>query len=125
MFAYNRRVSDLLVAAFIVVMGLSILCLVWLRRRPARRLTKTTSIQVIQSSPAPPERRWLRDSLTAREVQVARLVVQGKRNAEIAAELTISINTVETHLKRIYAKLDVHSRGELTLILRDLLDALA
>jgi DNA-binding NarL/FixJ family response regulator/tetratricopeptide (TPR) repeat protein len=50
------------------------------------------------------------DSLTSRELQVARLVVQRKTNREIAAELFVSQKTVETHLRNIFYKLDVPSR---------------
>jgi DNA-binding NarL/FixJ family response regulator len=49
-------------------------------------------------------------SLTERELQVARLVVDRKTNAQIAAELFLSVKTVETHLRHIFAKMDVASR---------------
>jgi ATP/maltotriose-dependent transcriptional regulator MalT len=52
-------------------------------------------------------------SLTDREQQVARLVVDRKTNPEIAAELFLSQKTVETHLRNIFRKLDVASRVEL------------
>lgn len=51
--------------------------------------------------------------LTEREWQVARLVTKGKRNAEIADALAMSVFTVETHLKKIYKKVRVRSRTEL------------
>lgn len=51
--------------------------------------------------------------LTPREIEIARLVAQGKRNREIARELTLTVSTVETHLKHIFAKLHVRSRTEL------------
>ena len=53
------------------------------------------------------------ESLTGRELQVARLVVDRKTNPEIAAELFLSQKTVETHLRNIFRKLDVSSRVEL------------
>jgi ATP/maltotriose-dependent transcriptional regulator MalT len=53
------------------------------------------------------------DSLTARELQVARLVVDRKTNPEIAAELFLSQKTVETHLRHIFRKVDVSTRVEL------------
>ncbi|MGA9522810.1 MAG: helix-turn-helix transcriptional regulator [Myxococcaceae bacterium] len=51
--------------------------------------------------------------LTAREREVARLVASGCTNSNIAVQLSMSEQTVGVHLKRIYIKLGVHSRGEL------------
>jgi len=53
------------------------------------------------------------DSLTERELQVARLVVDRKTNPEIAAVLFLSQKTVETHLRNIFRKVSVSSRVEL------------
>lgn len=52
--------------------------------------------------------------LTTREREVARLVVAGNSNPEVAAALCISLTTVQDHLKKVYAKLGVGSRHELT-----------
>jgi ATP/maltotriose-dependent transcriptional regulator MalT len=52
-------------------------------------------------------------SLTERELQLARLVVDRKTNPQIAAELFLSQKTVETHLRNIFRKVGVTSRVEL------------
>ena len=51
-------------------------------------------------------------SLSPREREVAELVLGGKRNTEIARELFLSLKTVESHTRNIYAKLGVRSRVE-------------
>jgi NarL family two-component system response regulator LiaR len=55
------------------------------------------------------------DQLTPTEFQVLRLIGQGKSNDEIAGTLFISKNTVRSHIKSIYAKLNTHSRLQLAL----------
>ena len=50
------------------------------------------------------------ESLTARERQVAGLVVDRKTNAQIADALFLSPRTVETHIRNLFRKLDVSSR---------------
>lgn len=54
-----------------------------------------------------------RHFLTDREVEVARLMAQGRSKAAIAGKLFLSENTVRTHARNLYAKLDVHNRQEL------------
>jgi DNA-binding NarL/FixJ family response regulator len=51
--------------------------------------------------------------LSAREVEVARLVAQGLTNTEIAEQLTLSVRTVTSHLDHIYARLGIRNRAEL------------
>jgi len=56
----------------------------------------------------------LAHGLTRREGQVAQLALQGKTNKRVARDLRISEHTVEDHLKAIFTKVGVSSRGELT-----------
>ena len=60
-----------------------------------------------------------RERLTPAELSVARLVASGKSNREAAAELVLSVKTIEHHLGRIYQKLDIGSRTQLALHLSD------
>jgi DNA-binding CsgD family transcriptional regulator len=55
-----------------------------------------------------------RPSLSAREYQVARVAAAGFTSKEIADQLYLSTRTVDNHLRRVYAKLGVAGRGELT-----------
>jgi predicted ATPase/DNA-binding CsgD family transcriptional regulator len=50
------------------------------------------------------------DELTAREIEVVRLVAEGLTDAAIAERLVVSIRTVHAHLRSIYSKLDVTTR---------------
>jgi len=52
--------------------------------------------------------------LTAREVEVLRLLATGKTNRDIAVELVISEHTVARHIQNIYAKVGVSSRAAAT-----------
>ena len=54
--------------------------------------------------------RMLQPSLTAREIDVLRLIARGLRNKEIAADLGISEETAQGHVKSILSKLAVHDR---------------
>ena len=57
--------------------------------------------------------------LSAREAEVAEMLARGQTVARIAEALFVSENTVRTHSKRIYAKLDVHKKQQL----RDLVES--
>jgi DNA-binding NarL/FixJ family response regulator len=52
------------------------------------------------------------DELSARELEVLRLLVAGASNKAIAAQLNLSENTVKSHLSHIFSKLRVQSRAE-------------
>jgi len=68
--------------------------------------------------PVPPEvaqkltDRMFQPTLTNREVEVLRLVARGLRNKEIAAELNITDETAQSHVKNVLAKFSVHDRTE-------------
>lgn len=53
------------------------------------------------------------DFLTNREVEILKLLAEGKKNQQVADVLFISAATVKKHIENIYAKLQLHSRVEL------------
>jgi DNA-binding CsgD family transcriptional regulator/tetratricopeptide (TPR) repeat protein len=55
-----------------------------------------------------------RDELTAHERQIARLARDGLSNPEIGARLFLSPRTIEWHLRKVFNKLEIHSRHELS-----------
>jgi DNA-binding NarL/FixJ family response regulator len=77
---------------------------VW--RLPARRGSPDASASA--ALPAGP------DVLTARELEVLRLVASGMSNQAIAEQLSLSTYTVQNHLRNIYGKLGVGSRSAAT-----------
>ena len=58
-------------------------------------------------------------SLTATEAKVVTLVSEGLRNAEVAAQLFMTVATVKTHLGHVFAKLGVASRAELAAVVHN------
>jgi DNA-binding NarL/FixJ family response regulator len=61
----------------------------------------------------PAERAALPDPLSPRELDVVRAVARGRTNAEIAAELFVSLSTVKSHLANVQSKLDARNRVEI------------
>ena len=66
---------------------------------------------LVRSFHRPSPRSSLEVRLTTREEEVLNLVARGYRSKEIAEELSIGVQTVETHLRNIYEKLHVRSRA--------------
>jgi DNA-binding NarL/FixJ family response regulator len=61
-------------------------------------------------------------ALSAREREVALAVGQGRANADIAAELHMSVATVKAHVSRLLAKLEVDNRVQVALLVQDATD---
>jgi LuxR family maltose regulon positive regulatory protein len=65
-----------------------------------------------RATPAAASRRPLAEPLTGRERDVLRLLAAGLSGPEMASALVMTQNTVKTHLKNLYGKLDAHGREE-------------
>jgi LuxR family maltose regulon positive regulatory protein len=59
-------------------------------------------------------------SLSETELRVLRFLPTNLTAAEIASEIYVSVNTVKTHMRNIYTKLNAHSRGEAVEFAREL-----
>ena len=68
--------------------------------------------RVVESFHGAQDRSEAKEQLTEREIEVLEGIAQGKRIKEVAAELGLSATTVQTYLRRIYEKLQVHSQAE-------------
>lgn len=112
----------------------------WLRRKKRRRLAREqlrAAITIFEKVKAPAFLRRARAELAAtgeqladrevvvgvemapREATVARMAATGATNAEIASTLFITANTVDYHLRKVFQKLGVSSRRQLTERFRD------
>jgi DNA-binding NarL/FixJ family response regulator len=58
-------------------------------------------------------------ALTARELEVARAVGQGRSNADIATELFMSISSVKAHVSRVLTKVGVDNRVQIAILVHD------
>lgn len=65
--------------------------------------------------------RQLRSPLTEREFEIAQLLYNGITNSQIAAQLFIAVNTIKTHIKNIFLKLDANTRLAAISRLRELM----
>ena len=89
-----------------------------LERYPRHRTAHAallTAILDVMDGVAPERKRApipLREELSEAELRVLRFLPSNLKATEIASELYVSANTVRTHLRHIYAKLDAHNRSE-------------
>jgi LuxR family maltose regulon positive regulatory protein len=97
-----------------------------LERHPKHRTAHATFISTIldtlagHASPTRGADAPLRDALSEAELRVVRYLPSNLTASEIASELVVSTNTVRTHMRHIYAKLDAHTRSEAVARAREL-----
>ncbi len=84
------------------------------RQRTAHPALRLAILDVLAGASAPPRGKPapLVDELSEAELRVVRYLPCNLRAPEIAAELFVSTNTIRTHLRHIYAKLDAHGRAQ-------------
>lgn len=75
-------------------------------------ITSGIARKILQMFPKTAARSTEADKLTTREQEIMQLLIQGNSYKMIAAQLNIALETVRTHIKRIYEKLHVHSASE-------------
>ena len=78
-------------------------------------LEPTIALKVLYELSHPPQQPPTPDPLTERELEVLRLIAQGKSNQEIAEHLIITEHTVRTHVSNILSKLHLASRTQAAL----------
>jgi DNA-binding NarL/FixJ family response regulator len=83
-----------------------------------RRLIDLVAGEVDHGTPRADADRLL-DDLSPRELEVARCVGRGLSNADISAELHLSVATVKAHVSRLLEKLDADNRVQIALLIRD------
>ena len=69
--------------------------------------------------PVPPRQPPGFDDLSVREREILAMIGAGRSNSEIAEELVISMATVKTHVRHVFAKLDLRDRAQAVVVARD------
>ena len=97
-----------------------------LERHPRHRTAHATLLRTIlgvlagASAPARTKAAPLLEELSEAELRIVRYLPSNLKAPEMAAELCVSANTVRTHIRHIYAKLDAHNRNEAVARAREL-----
>jgi len=77
-----------------------------------KNLSLKREIEQLKSSPTPTVVQEIQPSFTNQEEKILSLIIDGKTNKEIAADLFIELSTVKTHINKLYSKLGVKTRKE-------------
>jgi LuxR family maltose regulon positive regulatory protein len=92
------------------------------RHRTAHAMLLRTILALLAgvSPPGRGDRRALAEELSGAELRIVRYLSSNLKAPEIAAELCVSANTVRTHIRHVYAKLDAHDRNDAVVRAREL-----
>ena len=92
------------------------------RHRTAHAMLLRTILALLAgvSAPRRREQRALAEGLSEAELRIVRYLPSNLKAPEIAAELCVSANTVRTHIRHVYAKLDAHDRNDAVARAREL-----
>lgn len=113
---YRFLVRDLSIEFYIGLVALFFTSLgVWAGFRLTRKKIILTSLHFVLNEIEQKQR-----GISNRELEVLGLMAKGYSNLEIANELSISLNTIKTHLSNLFIKLDVKRRTQAVQLARDL-----
>ncbi len=110
-FGFNRARDDRLVQTLREKLGEVGFSAAWDAGRALSLEEVTAEALTVQAPPATPSAA-AQHGLTARELEVLRLLLEGCSDREIGERLFISQRTAQTHVQKIFFKLDVHSRAQ-------------
>ena len=112
--ALRRQISEMRLAASLHRRSRPV---IWVKPIGPYLQVVSVSLDPAEQNPATkessPDEELSTDVLSARELQVVRLLAEGNSNKQIALTLDLSIRTIETYRARLMIKLDLHSLGEL------------
>ncbi|MCA6361636.1 MAG: response regulator transcription factor [Bacteroidetes bacterium] len=98
-----------LIAVFFTLLG------IWVAKQLTRPKVQTVVVEkevLVSDPPQRNEEELKKLGLSARETEVLELIAKGNSNAEIAAQLFLSVSTVKTHVSNLFVKMDVKSRTQ-------------
>ena len=112
--ALRRQISEMRLAASLHRRSRPV---IWVKPIGPYLQVASVSLDPSEQNPAAkessPDEKLSADVLSARELQVVRLLAEGNSNKQIALTLDLSTRTIETYRARLMIKLDLHSLGEL------------
>jgi ATP/maltotriose-dependent transcriptional regulator MalT len=110
---FNLKFEFLVLATALIFMGLGVWLTLKLAKPKKETLIVDKEIYIVRDKELPVAKDNAQDiGISNRELEVLQLMAGGLSNAEIAEKLFISLNTVKTHLSKIFEKLEVKRRTQ-------------